>query len=130
MAAARLAPIWHKTKPKVFNIFDMNAFLMKFLKIDLKIGFIFAGIPAFSSRETGILESAFSRDFLGREFPGIPGFLTDFSRDGNFSRDFPGNSREFMEFCISRFPGNRNPGKLQTLPADHPSWKSQKITQH
>ena len=32
---------------------------------------IFPGIPPFLSRETGILKSAFSREFPGREIPGL-----------------------------------------------------------
>ena len=46
------------------------------------------------------------------DFPGLPKFLTGFSRDEKISRDFPGNSRELTgidgnsweiaDFCISR----------------------------
>ena len=63
-----------------------------------------------------------SRDFPGREFPGIPGFFREFSREqkiNGISREFPGNFPGipgiFVAFPVSRFPGNEKSGKLQTL---------------
>ena len=53
-----------------------------------------------------------SRDFPGRELPGIPGFFREFSREEKFD----GISREFPTFWgFFRFPGNEKSGKLQTL---------------
>ena len=49
-----------------------------------------------------------SRDFPGREFPGIPGFFREFSREqkiNGISREFPGKFPGFSSFSRFPFPG-------------------------